>query len=239
MRPDPEKRACRDVAVALAVRAAACPSGMSFCQLERKHCGQRRADRLLSGRRWTTWVSSRFETRLWGLFGPVAEMGAVAKTAVPRSADRGCAGKAFRRELLPGEPQGVYRQAALPSPGDAGGVGGRQRRCLTESARKLTSRWIRYPMRLPDRPGRLRPVSRLTTKTRTPFSFALQNGTVATTFLTKNRGHQPMRGLPKRIMGYAQTLPEATPLCPGALLHLGRRAAVDQGPCRVSLARGN
>ena len=37
-----------------------------------------------------------------------------------------------------------------------------------------------------------------------------------------------MRGLPHRIMQYAASLPEATPLCPAALLHLGNRAAVDQ-----------
>ena len=43
-----------------------------------------------------------------------------------------------------------------------------------------------------------------------------------------------MRGLPKRIMEYARALPEATPLCPGALLHLGRRAAVDQALSRLA-----
>ncbi len=37
-----------------------------------------------------------------------------------------------------------------------------------------------------------------------------------------------MPGLPKRIMEHAEALPEATPLCPAALLHLGSRAAVDQ-----------
>ena len=36
-----------------------------------------------------------------------------------------------------------------------------------------------------------------------------------------------MRSLPQRIMEYAESLPEATPLCPGALLHLGNRAAID------------
>ncbi len=41
-----------------------------------------------------------------------------------------------------------------------------------------------------------------------------------------------MRGLPKRIMEYAEILPEATPLCPGAMLHLGNRAAVDQALSR-------
>ncbi len=43
-----------------------------------------------------------------------------------------------------------------------------------------------------------------------------------------------MRGLPKHIMEYAQALPEATPLCPGALLHLGHRAAVDQALSRLA-----
>lgn len=43
-----------------------------------------------------------------------------------------------------------------------------------------------------------------------------------------------MRGLPKRIMEYAGRLPEATPLCPGILLHLGNRAAVDQALSRLA-----
>ena len=43
-----------------------------------------------------------------------------------------------------------------------------------------------------------------------------------------------MYGLPKRIMEYAEAHPEATPLCPGALLHLGRRAAVDQALSRLA-----
>ena len=43
-----------------------------------------------------------------------------------------------------------------------------------------------------------------------------------------------MRDLPKRIMDYAQALPEATPLCPGVLLQLGRRAAIDQALSRLS-----
>ena len=45
-----------------------------------------------------------------------------------------------------------------------------------------------------------------------------------------------MRSLPHRILEYAETLPEATPLCPAALLHLGSRAAVDQALSRF--ARG-
>ncbi len=43
-----------------------------------------------------------------------------------------------------------------------------------------------------------------------------------------------MRGLPKRIMEYARSRPEATPLCPGALLHLGHRAAIDQALSRLA-----
>ncbi len=43
-----------------------------------------------------------------------------------------------------------------------------------------------------------------------------------------------MRSLPQRIMAHAESLPEATPLCPGALLHLGKRAAVDQALSRLA-----
>ena len=43
-----------------------------------------------------------------------------------------------------------------------------------------------------------------------------------------------MRGLSRRIMEHAGTLPEATPLCPAALLHLGNRAAVDQALSRLA-----
>ena len=43
-----------------------------------------------------------------------------------------------------------------------------------------------------------------------------------------------MRGLPRRILDYAETLPEATPLCPAGLLHLGNRAAVDQALSRLA-----
>ncbi len=43
-----------------------------------------------------------------------------------------------------------------------------------------------------------------------------------------------MYGLPHRIMEYAASLPEATPLCPAALLHLGNRAAVDQALSRLA-----
>ena len=43
-----------------------------------------------------------------------------------------------------------------------------------------------------------------------------------------------MRSLPKRIMEYAESLPEATPLCPAGLLHLGKRAAIDQALSRLA-----
>ena len=43
-----------------------------------------------------------------------------------------------------------------------------------------------------------------------------------------------MRSIPQRVMEYAESLPEATPLCPGALLHLGMRAAVDQALSRLA-----
>ena len=43
-----------------------------------------------------------------------------------------------------------------------------------------------------------------------------------------------MRSLPNRIMEHAEALPEATPLCPGGLLHLGKRAAVDQALSRLA-----
>ena len=43
-----------------------------------------------------------------------------------------------------------------------------------------------------------------------------------------------MPSLPKRIMEYAENLPEATPLCPAGLLHLGKRAAIDQALSRLA-----
>ena len=43
-----------------------------------------------------------------------------------------------------------------------------------------------------------------------------------------------MSGLSHRIMAYAEDLPEATPLCPAALLHLGNRAAVGQALSRLA-----
>ena len=43
-----------------------------------------------------------------------------------------------------------------------------------------------------------------------------------------------MRGLPSQVMEYAESLPEATPLCAGALLHLADRAAIDQALSRLA-----
>ncbi len=43
-----------------------------------------------------------------------------------------------------------------------------------------------------------------------------------------------MGSLPERIMKYAEGLPEATPLCPPGLLHLGKRAGVDQALSRLA-----
>ncbi|MXX55633.1 MAG: type IV toxin-antitoxin system AbiEi family antitoxin domain-containing protein [Gemmatimonadetes bacterium] len=43
-----------------------------------------------------------------------------------------------------------------------------------------------------------------------------------------------MASLPKRIMEHAEALPEAAPICPGALLHLGNRPAVDQALSRLA-----
>ena len=45
-----------------------------------------------------------------------------------------------------------------------------------------------------------------------------------------------MSSLPKRIMEHASRLPEATPICPASLLHLGKRAAVDQALARLARA---
>ncbi len=43
-----------------------------------------------------------------------------------------------------------------------------------------------------------------------------------------------MASLPKRIMEHAEALPEAAPICPGTLLHLNNRAAVDQALSRLA-----
>ena len=43
-----------------------------------------------------------------------------------------------------------------------------------------------------------------------------------------------MKSLAERIMEYAGTAPEATPICPSALLHFGRRGAVNQALSRLA-----
>ena len=45
-----------------------------------------------------------------------------------------------------------------------------------------------------------------------------------------------MTSIPTRIMERAEALPEATPICPNALLDLGSRAAVDQALSRLARA---
>ena len=42
-----------------------------------------------------------------------------------------------------------------------------------------------------------------------------------------------MPSLSSRILEHAAFLPEATPICPAALLHLGSRAAIDQALSRL------
>ena len=43
-----------------------------------------------------------------------------------------------------------------------------------------------------------------------------------------------MKSLPEQIMEHAEAMPEATPICPAALLHLGQRAAVGQALSRLT-----
>ena len=43
-----------------------------------------------------------------------------------------------------------------------------------------------------------------------------------------------MKSLPERIMEHAEAAPEATPICPAALLHLGKRGAVNQALSRLA-----
>ena len=45
---------------------------------------------------------------------------------------------------------------------------------------------------------------------------------------------EAMKTLPERIMGHAEAMPEATPICPPALLHLGKRPAVNQALSRLA-----
>ena len=43
-----------------------------------------------------------------------------------------------------------------------------------------------------------------------------------------------MKSLPERIMEHAEAMPEATPICPADLLHLGKRSAVSQALSRLA-----
>ena len=43
-----------------------------------------------------------------------------------------------------------------------------------------------------------------------------------------------MKSLPERIMEHAEAMPEATPICPAALLHLDNRGAVGHALSRVA-----
>ena len=43
-----------------------------------------------------------------------------------------------------------------------------------------------------------------------------------------------MKRLPERIMEHAEARPEGTPICPPALLHLGKRGAVNQALSRLA-----
>ena len=60
--------------------------------------------------------------------------------------------------------------------------------------------------------------------------------TKATKFLTKLRRDITIPSLSSRIVEHASALPEAAPLCPSALLHLGSRTAVDQALSRLARA---
>ena len=43
-----------------------------------------------------------------------------------------------------------------------------------------------------------------------------------------------MTSVSKRIVAHARSVPEATPICAGALLHIGNRTAVDQALSRLA-----
>ena len=43
-----------------------------------------------------------------------------------------------------------------------------------------------------------------------------------------------MKSLPERIIEHAEAMPEATPICPADLLHLGKRSAVNQALSRLA-----
>ena len=45
---------------------------------------------------------------------------------------------------------------------------------------------------------------------------------------------EAMKSLSERIMEHAEARPEATPICPAALLHLGKRGAVNQALSRLA-----
>ena len=62
----------------------------------------------------------------------------------------------------------------------------------------------------------------------------LQSVIITIKFLTNLHTNITMPSLSNRILEHASTLSEATPLCPGALLHLGSRAAVDQALSRLA-----
>ena len=53
-------------------------------------------------------------------------------------------------------------------------------------------------------------------------------------FLTLSESILMMPSLTKRIVEYAATLPEGAPICAGNLLHVGKRAAVDQSLSRLA-----
>ena len=65
-------------------------------------------------------------------------------------------------------------------------------------------------------------------------SKLLQSVIIAIRFLTNLCTDITMPSLSNRILEHASALSEATPLCPGALLHLGSRAAVDQALSRLA-----
>jgi len=62
----------------------------------------------------------------------------------------------------------------------------------------------------------------------------LSNNSLVIRFLTDTNGERIMHGISRRIMEHAEARPEATPLCPAALLHLGSRTAVDQALSRLA-----
>ncbi len=55
-------------------------------------------------------------------------------------------------------------------------------------------------------------------------------------FLTSDSSGTAVESLSKRVMEHVRSVPEASPICAGALLHLGNRAAVDQALSRLARA---